>query len=639
MLLQKPIVILTIPTPLSFYETHMNNNLPTSIAIIILTWNGIALTRRCLNSLNLSSLPEGVSVIVVDNGSTDGTVEYLRKISTIQLIENKQNIGYSRAVNIGINATSENSDIILLNNDVELTETDWLTKLSAIAANRSDLGILGVKIIQDNGVLQHCGAYLPIDTYWGQQIAGGEVDIGQYSGVFECESVVFACVYIKRSVFKEIGLLSEDFFAYFEDTDFCLRAKHKGIRVALCGDIRVKHSENSSTKINRVSHTDIFIKSQSTFKTKWEETLAKDRYSFSLDWHSIVNFPSGYATSTRSFLEHLDSNAVSVKYQYVYGHGTVFPVNEPDHSDSYIVNMVRNRSFGKSPVQVVYAQGDVFERNTGHYKIGYTMLEVDGLPSEWVRQANKMNEIWVPSSFNKQIFTESGVKVPIHVVPLGIDSAYFSTSIRSKKVDDCFTFLSVFEWGERKAPDILLRAFSDEFNSSEPVTLVCKVNNFDASVNVKEQIAKLNLRKQGGRIIIAENQIMQHYEIGVLYRSADCFVLPTRGEGWGMPILEAMACGLPVIATNWSAQTDFMTKENSFPLAVEALIPAVAKCPYYHGFRWAEPSYEHLRYLMRWVFEHQDEAKLVGLQAAHDAKSQWTWNHAVQKMIPLIQSK
>jgi GT2 family glycosyltransferase len=606
------------------------------IAVVILTWNGIALTRRCLQTLKLEALPAGVSVTVVDNGSTDGTVEYLRSMPRITLIENGENLGYARAVNIGINATDQDADVVLLNNDVELIEPDWLDKLSAAAYSDDDFGILGVKIIRDDGTLQHCGAYLPLDTCWGQQLGGGEVDIGQYGGIAECESVVFACTYIKRSVFVRVGLLSEDFFAYFEDTDFCLRAKRAGIKVAVCGDIRVKHSENSSTKINRVSHSDIFLKSQQTFKEKWGRILEETRYPLALDWHSIINFPNGYAGSSRCLVESLDSLGVSIAYKYVYGPGTVFPVAEPPHSDSYVVNMVRARKFGKARKQVVYAQGDVFERNTGAYRIGFTMLEVDGLPAEWVRQANTMDEVWAPSNFNASTFRASGVKVPINVVPLGVSPAYFSPAIRARKVEDHFTFLSMFEWGERKAPDVLLRAFADEFDKKEPVRLLCKANNFDPSVSIANEIGALKLRPNGGQIVVAENQILQRYELGVLYRSADCFVLPTRGEGWGMPILEAMACGLPVIATDWSSQVDFMTKQNSLPLAVERLVPAVAKCPYYEGFSWAQPSYEHLRSLMRWVYEHRDEAAAIGQQAAIDAATLWTWDKSAQRIAELI---
>jgi GT2 family glycosyltransferase len=607
------------------------------IAIVILTWNGLALTRRCLTSLRLDKLPDHVEVIVVDNGSHDGTLKYVKSLPRVILIENGQNLGYAKAVNIGIRAAAPDADIVLLNNDVELVEPDWLNRLAAAAKSDAQLGIVGVKIVREDGTLQHCGAYLPVDTMWGQQLASGEVDIGQYAGIFECESVVFACVHIKRSTIDKVGLLSEDFFAYFEDTDYCMRTSLAGLKVAMCGDIRVKHSENSSTKVNKISHSDIFLASQKTFRSKWGRHLNKTRYTQALDWRSIINFPSGYAGSSRCFVEAFDRLGTSVRYKYIYGPGTVFPVVEPERSDSYIVNMVRAREFGKARVQVVYAQGDVFEKNTGQYKVGFTMLEVDGLPPEWVRQANLMDEVWVPSTFNEHTFRDSGVRAPIRIVPLGVDPAYFSPSIRGQKADEEFTFLSVFEWGERKAPDILLRAFADEFSANEPVRLLCKVNNFDLGVSIRAEITKLGLRPNGGRIVIAENQILLQYELAVLYRSVDCFVLPTRGEGWGMPILEAMACGLPVIATQWSSQTDFMNIENSLPLQIDGLVPALAKCPYYEGFRWAQPSYEHLRSLFRWVYEHQDQARAIGERAAQDAARRWTWTQAAQRMSELVQ--
>lgn len=607
-----------------------------NIAIIILTWNGFGLTKRCLDSLKLDSLPANVSVIVVDNGSADETVKYLKGLKRVVLIENGANLGYSRAVNIGIRAAPLSSDIVLLNNDVELIEGDWLERLTAAADSEPLIGITGVKILREDGTLQHCGAYLPFDTLWGQQVGGGEVDIGQYAGVREVESVVFACAHIKRTVIEKVGLLCEDFFAYFEDTDYCLRAQIAGFKVVVSGDIRVRHAENSSTKVNKVSHNDIFLKSQHTFDQKWRSYLSKTRYTNKVDWHSIINFPSGYAGSSRSFVQSLDKLGVYVAYKYIYGPGTVFPVEESPHTDSYVVNMISAREFGQADIQVVYAQGDVFERNTGKYKIGYTMLEVDGLPKEWVRQANLMDEVWVPSSFNERTFRESGVKVPIRVVPLGIDTAYFSPHIRGTKPANTYTFLSVFEWGERKAPDILLRAFCDEFSADEPVQLVCKANNFDPSLNIRDEITKLGLRPNGGRIVIAENEILQQYELAVLYRSADCFVLPSRGEGWGMPILEAMACGLPVIATNWSSQADFMNKNNSLPLQIEGLIPAVAKCPYYDGFQWAQPSYEHLRTLLRWVYENQEKAKTIGERAASDAARMWSWESAARHIADRI---
>jgi hypothetical protein len=200
-------------------------------------------------------------------------------------------------------------------------------------------------------------------------------------------------------------------------------------------------------------------------------------------------------------------------------------------------------------------------------------------------------------------------------------------------VSQDYTFLSIFEWGERKCPELLLKAFNDEFRASDPVVLVCKVINVDPGVDVEEQVRRLNLDSTGGRVRIVLNNVVPSYQLGMLYRAADCFVLTTRGEGWGMPIIEAMACGLPVIATDWSAYCDFMNQENAYPLKVERLVPAEAKCPYYKGFRWAEPSYVHCRQLLRHVFENPDEARARGAQAAEDVRSHWTWDKAADAII------
>jgi glycosyltransferase involved in cell wall biosynthesis len=109
-------------------------------------------------------------------------------------------------------------------------------------------------------------------------------------------------------------------------------------------------------------------------------------------------------------------------------------------------------------------------------------------------------------------------------------------------------------------------------------------------------------------------------------------VLPTRGEGWGMPVLEAMACGLPAIATNWSGPADFLTPAVGYPLDVKAMVDAEARCPYYDGFQWAEPDAEHLRFLLREVFDHPDDARAKGLAAAADVAGNYTWQHVANRV-------
>lgn len=616
-------------------------NLVKPVSIIIVTWNCIEYTKQCLKTLffTLNNYNHNdIEIIVVDNGSSDGTLEYIKTINTIKLIPNKKNLGFSKANNIALKQARIDSDIILLNNDIEIYQNNWIYKLQQCANIENNIGLVGCRLssFQNNArFLMHAGTYMPIETLWGQQI-GGEKDINQYSLDREVEGVVFACSYIKREVIEKVGYLDEDFFAYFEDTDYCFRVKEKGYKVYYCGNVDLIHHQNVSTSVNKVSHNKIFIESQKIFEKKWIEKLKKIKYFLNIDWHSIINFKTGYAISSREIALALDRNGVKVNYQYVYGENTPFPIMEPVYSDNYMINCIRDRQFGFSDIQVVYAQGDVFKKNTGKYKIGYTMLETDKIPDEWVKQCNLMNEVWVPSNFNKETFIKSGVDKPIFVMPLGVDINYFNPYIKGYSINEVFTFLSIFEWGERKAPDILLKAFNDEFSIKEDAILILKIFNNDPTVDVYKQIKDLNLNRNGGRIILSINEIVPSYQIGSLYRSCNCFVLPTRGEGWGMPILEAMACGIPVIATNWSAQTEFMTTKNSFPLEIDGLILAKAKCPYYNGFKWAQPSYEHLRYLLRYVYENREEAKKIGEMAAKDVVYKWTWDNTVKKIIKRI---
>ena len=177
-----------------------------------------------------------------------------------------------------------------------------------------------------------------------------------------------------------------------------------------------------------------------------------------------------------------------------------------------------------------------------------------------------------------------------------------------------------------------MRAYAAAFTRRDDVLLVLRVNNFDADVDVARQIAALRLPADAPPIVVIYNRQISDDSLGSLYRSADCFVLPTRGEGWGLPILEAMACGLPVIATDWSGQTEFFHGGVGYPLRVRRLVAANAKCPYYLGWRWADPDEEHLIALMRYVYEHPGEARQVGARAAQEAAARWTWAHAAERI-------
>lgn len=351
-------------------------------------------------------------------------------------------------------------------------------------------------------------------------------------------------------------------------------------------------------------------------------------HEISLGWKSIINFPKGYAFSSKYYLKSLHALGVDVRYEYAYGPGTPFtPVEARINKDS-IIQEILNKDFLTETVQVLYGQGDIFYKNNGKYKVGFTMLETDGIPGEWVDQCNRMDEVWVPSKFNVETFRNSGVKVPIKVVPLGVDPKYYYPAEYVGEQNRRYVFLSVFEWGKRKAPELLLKAFNRAFTGQDNVVLICKITNHNPMIDIRHEIDSLELKSGGGKIEIFENTDLTEFEMAELYRHADCFVLPTHGEGWGMPILEAMACGVPVIATGWSSQMDFFNEDIGYPINVKGLVEADNTNQYYMGFNWAMPDEEHFIHLMRHVHENRSEAKEKGKLASIQARNKWTWKNS-----------
>ncbi len=286
--------------------------------------------------------------------------------------------------------------------------------------------------------------------------------------------------------------------------------------------------------------------------------------------------------------------------------------------------------------------------------VGLTMLEVDGLPASWVDCCNRMDEVWVPSSFNAETFCRSGVIADkIRVMPLGVDTGLFTPVGRNlafTKLDaEIFIFLSVFEWVPRKGYDLLLTAYLQEFTAGDDVCLVLKSHSnsdYDpdgtAIAKTIHEIAAQH-RKPGRRApeIALLPEVMPMVQMPELYRMADCFVLPTRGEGWNLPALEALACGLPVITTAWSAHLDWLNNDNAFLIEVESLdaVPSLGtnNDDVYRGHHWARPSIEHLRYLMRWVYEHRSEARERAAGARAAIETELSWDASAGRMYRRLQ--
>jgi glycosyltransferase involved in cell wall biosynthesis len=299
--------------------------------------------------------------------------------------------------------------------------------------------------------------------------------------------------------------------------------------------------------------------------------------------------------------------------------------------------------FHRQAIVVQHLPANLFnERFRGRINIGRTMFETDRIPRDWVGRCNLMDAIWVPCHYNVETFAGSGVlRQKLRVVPGGVDqNAFHPAAPPLEPKQKGFVFLSVFGWFDHKGWDLLLTAYCTEFRPEEDVMLVIKtIDYMYHSTPIEQQIGNFinSLRIPAEAIpkLRIINRSMPGIQMPSLYTGCDAFVLPSRGEAWGRPYLEAMACGLPVIGTRWGGNLEFMNDDNSYLIEIEGLedVRGNVDMRLYLGHKWARPSLECIRRLMRHVFEHRQEARAKGTRARQDVCQKWTWGHSANVVV------
>jgi glycosyltransferase involved in cell wall biosynthesis len=204
--------------------------------------------------------------------------------------------------------------------------------------------------------------------------------------------------------------------------------------------------------------------------------------------------------------------------------------------------------------------------------------------------------------------------MPLPVVPpppAKVDRSHFGLS------EDAYLFLFTFDVSsqlERKNPFGLIQAFRRAFGGQSDVVLILKYTNAEYD---PREVARLREASHGSNVVHVEGYLTRD-ELAGLMRAADCYVSLHRAEGFGLTIAEAMALGKPVIATNYSGNTDFMTASNSYPVDYRLVPIARDYGPYLRGMSWADPDLDQATALMREVVEDRARAAERGRRAAAD---------------------
>lgn len=258
--------------------------------------------------------------------------------------------------------------------------------------------------------------------------------------------------------------------------------------------------------------------------------------------------------------------------------------------------------------------------------IGFTMFETTRLPDELVRIINAYAvRCIVPSTFCQVAFENSGVNVPLSVVPLAVDAEKDYPLLDRQEHYGPYTFLWSGTPDFRKGWDLVYRAFWAAFEGRADVQLVMHFREMPHGV---QGCRDANVRIVAGKL--------SHEAWLGLLQETDCFVFPSRGEGYGLLPREAAATGLPVIATDWGGLRDGI-QQWAMPLRVAGLAGAAfGNWERGQAGDWAMPDFEHLVHLMRWCAKNKDVAAETGKRAAAWLRLNATWTATARGLLEVI---
>jgi glycosyltransferase involved in cell wall biosynthesis len=326
---------------------------------------------------------------------------------------------------------------------------------------------------------------------------------------------------------------------------------------------------------------------------------------------------SGYADEARTFLQALEGAGTPIAAQELYPERVKAPGTGVPAAD---------RALARRPdgtyVNVLHSPplGNMFHRGSGPLVLR-TMYETDRVPAHWSPHVYRADELWVPSRFNVETFQRGGLPAHhVRILPETLDFDLFVPGAEPWPVEGRrgFTFLTNFDFTDRKGWDVLLDAWAEAFDPDDDVCIVLKCSAFHMTPEDVRGRIDAHLGGRATAPIVLNLDALEIDEMPRLYAACDAYVMPSRGEGWGRPYMEAMAMGLPTIGSRWSGNLAFMHDGNSFLVDGEVrpierwdpLPPA-----YWQGHRWFEPDRDSLVEALRAVRAGRDPERAAGARA------------------------
>jgi glycosyltransferase involved in cell wall biosynthesis len=293
--------------------------------------------------------------------------------------------------------------------------------------------------------------------------------------------------------------------------------------------------------------------------------------------------------------------------------------------------------YKNTPTVKIWHQHELFQRiGTGKH-FGFPIFELDKFTPIEVCSLNSCDHLIVCSEWAKGILMSNPINsdLGIDVVPLGIDSEIFKPSFESRSKT---IFFNCGKWEVRKGHDVVLECFERAFGSSDDVELWMMCQNpfpFAKGEQWEEKYAKSKL---SDKIKLVPRQPNQQSVYNIL-RQIDCGIFPARAEGWNLELLEAMACGKNVVATNYSGHTEFCNQENCRLINIDCLEPAVDNVWFHGQGNWAKIEEKHKLQIidhLKDIHDKKQSGKLKLNEAGIETGKTFTWENSAKKLLSLM---
>tara|TARA_R110000803_G_C11957205_1_gene318303 strand:+ start:47 stop:1174 length:1128 start_codon:yes stop_codon:yes gene_type:complete len=343
--------------------------------------------------------------------------------------------------------------------------------------------------------------------------------------------------------------------------------------------------------------------------------------------------PTGYSIAAVGIAKALYELGYDIKYHNLGG----TPLYDNDIDKNLLSNMLdheANRISNDAPCVRIWHQFSLDTFVGKGPRIGYPIFELDKFSDLEKWHLDIPDKLFVCSKWGQEIIKEQTGR-DSYVVPLGVDTHVFKPGEKERDTDKTFTFINIGKWEVRKGHDILADIFNKAFKPDDNVHLNILAPLFASEQERKDWHNFYRATPMGEHITFLD-RVPAHADVAAIMQQADAGIFPNRGEGWNLELLELMACGKPVIATNYSGHTEFCTPENCRLVEPAGMELAYDGKWFYGQGSWArldDQQIDEFAEQMRLVFEDWQFN-----QAGVDTANAFTWKNSAKKLLTSLET-